>query len=667
MGDNRWVRNSFVYLIIVVAAIALFIQYLNGASNPNQEQRTLVDVVDNAIRADGNVCRLAESADGGRVDVYPCDTNGQPQERATARVIKDPNLSLASFAAQRQEALSQQAELQITAGNTNVQIPEFRQPNITRQQTPAWGNLLNIFTILLPMLLVLGLFFVFMRQAQGSNNQAMSFGKSRAKMFTGDKPTVTFSDVAGQEEAKTDLTEVVEFLKFPDKFAQLGARIPRGVLMVGPPGTGKTLLSRAVAGEAGVPFFSISGSEFVEMFVGVGASRVRDLFDQAKRNAPCIVFIDEIDAVGRQRGAGLGGSHDEREQTLNQILVEMDGFDTNTNVIVIAATNRPDVLDPALVRPGRFDRQVILDAPDVKGRIDILKVHVKGKPLADDVNLDAVAKITPGASGADLANIVNEAAILAARRGKRRIGALELEDATERMMLGGPERRSRVMTPYEKRLTAYHEAGHAIVGSAMPKADPVHKITIVPRGQAGGYTLFLPEDDQHYRTVQQFESMMAYAMGGRAAEELILVDFTTGASNDIQQVTRMARAMVTRFGMSNRLGTIQLGDVQEMVFLGREISEQRNYSDETARIIDEEVKRLVDTALERARIVLRDNQDVLHELSEKLLEVETLGGEEMRAILGKVRMYQIGSNGHTPTPPSDSSVIVAPGTGGVNL
>jgi cell division protease FtsH len=610
---------------------------------------------------------LAESADGGRVDVYPCDTNGQPQERATARVIKDPNLSLASFAAQRQEALSQQAELQITAGNTNVQIPEFRQPNITRQQTPAWGNLLNIFTILLPMLLVLGLFFVFMRQAQGSNNQAMSFGKSRAKMFTGDKPTVTFSDVAGQEEAKTDLTEVVEFLKFPDKFAQLGARIPRGVLMVGPPGTGKTLLSRAVAGEAGVPFFSISGSEFVEMFVGVGASRVRDLFDQAKRNAPCIVFIDEIDAVGRQRGAGLGGSHDEREQTLNQILVEMDGFDTNTNVIVIAATNRPDVLDPALVRPGRFDRQVILDAPDVKGRIDILKVHVKGKPLADDVNLDAVAKITPGASGADLANIVNEAAILAARRGKRRIGALELEDATERMMLGGPERRSRVMTPYEKRLTAYHEAGHAIVGSAMPKADPVHKITIVPRGQAGGYTLFLPEDDQHYRTVQQFESMMAYAMGGRAAEELILVDFTTGASNDIQQVTRMARAMVTRFGMSNRLGTIQLGDVQEMVFLGREISEQRNYSDETARIIDEEVKRLVDTALERARIVLRDNQDVLHELSEKLLEVETLGGEEMRAILGKVRMYQIGSNGHTPTPPSDSSVIVAPGTGGVNL
>jgi cell division protease FtsH len=336
-------------------------------------------------------------------------------------------------------------------------------------------------------------------------------------------------------------------------------------------------------------------------------------------------------------------------------------------VIVIAATNRPDVLDPALVRPGRFDRQVILDAPDVKGRIDILKVHVKGKPLADDVNLDAVAKITPGASGADLANIVNEAAILAARRGKRRIGALELEDATERMMLGGPERRSRVMTPYEKRLTAYHEAGHAIVGSAMPKADPVHKITIVPRGQAGGYTLFLPEDDQHYRTVQQFESMMAYAMGGRAAEELILVDFTTGASNDIQQVTRMARAMVTRFGMSNRLGTIQLGDVQEMVFLGREISEQRNYSDETARIIDEEVKRLVDTALERARIVLRDNQDVLHELSEKLLEVETLGGEEMRAILGKVRMYQIGSNGHTPTPPSDGSVIVAPGTGGVNL
>jgi len=662
MGDNRWVRNSFVYLIIVVAAIALFIQYLNGSGTANAQQPSLNAVIDRAIRADGDVCRLVESPDGGRVDVFLCDTNGQPQREVEARISKNPTESLNTLVQQRQTFLLNQAEA------SGTEAPQFRETvDIRRQPTPAWGNLLNIFTILLPMLLVLGLFFVFMRQAQGSNNQAMSFGKSRAKMFTGDKPTVTFSDVAGQEEAKTDLSEVVEFLKFPDKFAQLGARIPRGVLMVGPPGTGKTLLSRAVAGEAGVPFFSISGSEFVEMFVGVGASRVRDLFDQAKRNAPCIVFIDEIDAVGRQRGAGLGGSHDEREQTLNQILVEMDGFDTNTNVIVIAATNRPDVLDPALVRPGRFDRQVILDAPDVKGRIDILKVHVKGKPLAEDVNLDAVAKITPGASGADLANIVNEAAILAARRGKRRISALELEDATERMMLGGPERRSRVMTPYEKRLTAYHEAGHAIVGSAMPKADPVHKITIVPRGQAGGYTLFLPEDDQHYRTVQQFESMMAYAMGGRAAEELILVDFTTGASNDIQQVTRMARAMVTRFGMSNRLGTIQLGDVQEMVFLGREISEQRNYSDETARIIDEEVKRLVDTALERARNVLRDNQGVLHELAEKLLEVETLGGEEMRSILGKVHSYQTGSNGHTPTPPSDSSVIVAPGTGGVNL
>jgi len=507
---------------------------------------------------------------------------------------------------------------------------------------PAWGGLLNILTILLPVLLMIGFFVFFMRQAQGSNNQALSFGKSRARMFSGDKPTVTFADVAGQEEAKQDLTEVVEFLKFPDKFAALGARIPRGVLMVGPPGTGKTLLSRAVAGEAGVPFFSISGSEFVEMFVGVGASRVRDLFDQAKRNAPCIVFIDEIDAVGRQRGAGLGGSHDEREQTLNQILVEMDGFDTNTNVILIAATNRPDVLDPALIRPGRFDRQVILDAPDVRGRVEVLKVHTKGKPLSDDLDLGIIAKLTPGFSGADLANAVNEAAILAARRSKKKIGMTELQDAIERVAMGGPERRSRVMTEREKMLVAYHEAGHAIVSGGMPKSFPVQKVTIVPRGRAGGYTLYLPEEESmRYTSVSQFEAQLTSALGGRLAEEIVfgLQEVTTGAASDIQHVTRIARSMVTRYGMSQKLGPIAFGEKEELIFLGREISEQRNYSDEVASSIDGEVYRLVNEAYERARSILNTNRTVLNDMASALIEYETLDGERLRELMGRVQPH----------------------------
>ncbi len=658
MGDNRWLRNSFVYLIILVAALALIAQYISSSNPAGAQAKTFNQVIDEALT--GDIYRLVESADGNTVSYY----SGTRTDNAkpTGRVTKSPLVSVDQALREERNTRYQAVLAQQAAGQTVTPI-EFKQPEIIIDKPPAWGGLLSAFTVVLPMLLLIGFFVFFMRQAQGSNNQALSFGKSRAKMFNSDKPTVTFADVAGQEEGKQDLTEVVEFLKFPDKFAQLGARIPRGVLMVGPPGTGKTLLSRAVAGEAGVPFFSISGSEFVEMFVGVGASRVRDLFDQAKRNSPCIIFIDEIDAVGRQRGAGLGGSHDEREQTLNQILVEMDGFDTNTNVIVIAATNRPDVLDPALVRPGRFDRQVILDSPDIRGRLDILKVHTKGKPLAEDVNLEAIAKVTPGASGADLSNIINEGAILAARRGKKRISMLDLEDATERMMLGGPERRSRVMTPEQKKLTAYHEAGHAIVGTAMPKAMPVHKITIVPRGRAGGYTLYLPEDDQMNLTVKQFEAQMAAAMGGRAAEELILVDFTTGASGDIQQITRMARGMVTRYGMSSKLGPVQLGETQEMIFLGREISEQRNYSEETAREIDAEVKRLVETAHLRARRILEENIEVLHEMANKLLEVETLGGEEMREILAKVRPLNVDGNGRVeqaPTP--QTGVIVAPGS-----
>lgn len=636
MSDNRWLKNSFVYLIILVAALALFFNYFNGTQGATESR---------------DIFTVLADAKAGRVEKI------EPQQGSNELLVRlknDPKTYIS-----RLESNDTATKLLLDAG---VSPSESERLVVDVKAAPAWGGLLNIFTILLPVLLMIGFFIFFMRQAQGSNNQALSFGKSRARMFSGDKPTVTFADVAGQEEAKQDLTEVVEFLKFPDKFAALGARIPRGVLMVGPPGTGKTLLSRAVAGEAGVPFFSISGSEFVEMFVGVGASRVRDLFDQAKRNAPCIIFIDEIDAVGRQRGAGLGGSHDEREQTLNQILVEMDGFDTNTNIIVIAATNRPDVLDPALIRPGRFDRQVVLDAPDVRGRIEVLKVHTKGKPLSEDVNLEVIAKQTPGFSGADLANAINEGAILAARRSKKKIGMSELQDAVERVALGGPERRSRVMTEREKMLVAYHEAGHAIAAAGMPKSWPVQKVTIVPRGQAGGYTLYLPEEESlRYTSIAQFEARLVFALGGRVAEELVfgLSEVTTGASGDIQQITRMARGMVTRYGMSPKLGPIAFGEKEELIFLGREISEQRNYSDDVAKKIDEEVHRIVTEAYERTRTILTTNRTVLNDMASALIEFETVDGERLRDLLGRVNPIQgstpnVNGNGET------ESVTVAP-------
>jgi cell division protease FtsH len=439
-------------------------------------------------------------------------------------------------------------------------------------------------------------------------------------------------DVAGVDEAKEELEEVVEFLKYPEKFVALGARIPRGVLLVGPPGTGKTLLARAVAGEAGVPFFSISGSEFVEMFVGVGASRVRDLFEQAKRNSPCIIFVDEIDAVGRQRGAGLGGSHDEREQTLNQILVEMDGFDTNTNVIVIAATNRPDILDPALLRPGRFDRQVVIDAPDVKGRIAILEVHSKGKPLEKEVALESLAKRTPGFSGADLANLVNEAAILAARVNKKRVGMHEFEEAIDRVMMG-PERKSRVRSARENEMVAYHESGHALVAYMLEDFDPLYKITIVSRGMAGGYTLALPDEDRHINTKAYLEKRLAMALGGHAAEEIVFGEMSTGPSDDISKVTKLARSMVTRYGMSERLGPRTFGQKEELIFLGREISEQRDYSEKVAEEIDDEVRRIIDRAHELARTILRENRSKLDQLAKKLMEVETLEGEVLITLM----------------------------------
>jgi cell division protease FtsH len=493
----------------------------------------------------------------------------------------------------------------------------------------SWLGL--VLTGLLPLLVIGGFIFFMMRQAQGTNNQALSFGKSRARMFLGNKTVVTFNDVAGVDEAKTELQEVVEFLKYPEKFNSLGARIPRGVLLVGPPGTGKTLMARAVAGEAGVPFFSISGSEFVEMFVGVGASRVRDLFDQAKRNSPCIVFVDEIDAVGRQRGAGLGGSHDEREQTLNQILVEMDGFDTNTNVIVVAATNRPDVLDPALLRPGRFDRQVILDRPDMRGRTEILKVHTKGKPLDKGVEVEGVARQSPGFSGADLANLVNEAAILAARRNKKVIGMSEFQEALERIV-AGPERKSRVISDAEKAIIAYHEGGHAVVQRILPKCDPVSKVTIISRGMALGYTMALPQEDRYLQSKTEFEDKIAGLLAGNVAERLIFGDTTTGASNDIEKATDLARRMVTEFGMSDKLGPLSFGKRDEMIFLGRSMGEQRDYSDEVARTIDEEVRAIIDRAYERATDVLNTHRDKLVQLAEKLVAEETVDAEAFEAL-----------------------------------
>jgi len=495
----------------------------------------------------------------------------------------------------------------------------------------AWLGVFTALGYILPFMLLIGAFFFIFRQAQGSNNAAMSFGKSRARMFTGDHPTVTFVDVAGVEEAKEELREVVEFLREPQKFIQLGARIPKGVLLVGPPGTGKTLMAKAVSGEAGVPFFSISGSEFVEMFVGVGASRVRDLFDQAKRHSPCIVFVDEIDAVGRPRGGRLGGSHDEREQTLNQMLVEMDGFDTDTNVIIMAATNRPDILDPALLRPGRFDRRVVLDRPDVRGREAILKVHVKGKPLEPDIDLTTLARATPGFVGADLENLVNEAAILAARRNRKSISQPEFEEAIERV-IAGPERKSRLINPDEKKIIAYHEAGHAVVMNSLPEHDSVQKITIIARGMAGGYTIALPSEDRTMMPRKKLVADMIGLLGGRAAEELVFDDITSGAGNDIERVTQIARQMVTRLGMSAEMGPMVYGQKEELIFLGREISEQRDYSEAVAEQIDREVRRLVSEAHDRAKAILSEHRDKLDAVAQKLLEVETLTKEEFEAI-----------------------------------
>jgi len=597
-------RSSIVYLLLFIAIISMLV-YTFQQNSPAKEELTINEVA--ADIQNGKIQRIEEKTD--RIEV----TYNDGVER--------------TFHMENNSTLVEQLK---ELGVTTEQL----HPEKLKLEIKPPSALMGVITALgyiLPFIILAGVFWFVFRQAQGSNNAALSFGKSRARMFTGDQPSVTFQDVAGVEEPKEELQEVVEFLREPEKFISLGARIPKGVLLVGPPGTGKTLLAKAVSGEAGVPFFSISGSEFVEMFVGVGASRVRDLFDQAKRHSPCIVFVDEIDAVGRQRGAGLGGSHDEREQTLNQMLVEMDGFDTDTNVIIMAATNRPDILDPALLRPGRFDRRVVLDRPDMRGREAILKVHTRGKPLSTDVDLAVIARSTPGFVGADLENLVNEAAILAARRNLKLIGHSEMEESIERV-IAGPERKSRLISEEEKRVVAYHEAGHAVVINALPQADPVHKVSIISRGIAGGFTLALPEEDRTLMPRKKLIADMVGLLGGRAAEEIVFDDITSGAANDLERVTRLARSMVTRLGMSNQLGPMVYGQKEELIFLGREISEQRDYSEAVAEEIDEEVRALVGDAYKRARQLLLDYRDKLDAVAKRLLEVETISREEFEEI-----------------------------------
>ncbi len=597
----KWWQNSFFYLMLLVAVMALaFVLWPHGGP---QDVPLLGDFIDKAKPV------LNEA---GEVVAPPeIDTIEQDTDDNTLIGLRDDTALYKTGFADTTTRLREMLE------------SEGVDPNIVAVKPSGtnWGMI--ALQIVVPIMLVGLLFYFFFRSARGTTTQAFNFSKSRARLSQGNKPNVTFADVAATDEAKQELQEMVDFLKSPQKFSALGARVPRGVLLVGPPGTGKTLLAKAVAGEANAPFYSISGSEFVEMFVGVGAARVRDLFEQAKRNTPSIIFVDEIDAVGRHRGAGLGGGHDEREQTLNQILAEMDGFDTNTNVIVVAATNRPDILDPALLRPGRFDRHIVIDSPDIQGRKAILEVHAKGKPLAEGVDLETIAKQTPGFSGADLANVVNEAALLAARRERKDIGLKELEDATDRV-IAGPERKTRVMNHKEREIIAYHESGHALVAKMLPNADPVHKISIIARGTMGGWTRFLPSEDRHLWTKSQFDDRLAVTLGGRAAEEIAFSEASTGAQNDLAEATKLARRMVTDFGMSEELGPRTFGQRQELVFLGREISEQRDYSEKIARKIDDEVHSIIQLAYNTAKRIVSENKTRLKQIADQLIVRETL-------------------------------------------
>ena len=620
---NRFFKNVTFYLLIIIVAIWMIdyysastvsktdITYSAFMKHVQQDEVKQVTIVDNVISG-----KLKDGKDFSTV--APSDDSLIPTLRARDIEIK-------------------------------AELPP---------QPPWWTTILSS---LLPMLLIVGIWFMLMQQSQGGGGRVMNFGKSRARRYDEDNIKITFKDVAGADEAKQELEEVVEFLKHPKKYNDLGAKIPKGVLLYGPPGTGKTLLAKAVAGEAGVPFFSISGSDFVEMFVGVGASRVRDLFEQAKKSAPCIVFIDEIDAVGRQRGAGLGGGHDEREQTLNQLLVEMDGFGANEGIIMIAATNRPDILDPALLRPGRFDRQIVVDRPDIKGRQEILKVHVKGKPISSEVELGVIARRTPGFTGADLSNLVNEAALMAARKNKNKIDMPEMEVAAERVIMG-PERRSRVISDKEKRLTAYHEGGHTLVGMLLDNTDPVHKVTIIPRGRAGGYTLSLPKEDRYYATRSEMLDELKVLLGGRVAEALVLKEISSGASNDLQRATSLARQMICEYGMSPELGPMTFGHRQDQVFLGRDIGRDKDYSEEVAAKIDKEIRKFIDEAYQKTESLLNENMDKLHLIADALIERETLEGEEIDQLMkyGKIlskeeNTSEIGTPEPAEVQPAESS------------
>jgi cell division protease FtsH len=618
---NQNFRNFALWIVILLLLVALFNLFKNPATETASREITY-----SQFRTDANNGRITGVTISGQEIVGTYDDGAQFKTYA-------PD------------------------GSDYVSVLEQRGVTIRAQPDTDEMSFLSVLVSWFPMFLLIAVWIFFMRQMQGAGGKAMGFGKSKAKLLTEAHGKVTFDDVAGVDEAKEDLEEIVEFLRDPQKFQRLGGRIPRGVLLLGPPGTGKTLLARAIAGEANVPFFTISGSDFVEMFVGVGASRVRDMFEQAKKNAPCIIFIDEIDAVGRHRGAGLGGGNDEREQTLNQLLVEMDGFEANEGVILIAATNRPDVLDPALLRPGRFDRQIVVPNPDIIGREKILKVHIRKVPLAPDVDLKTVARGTPGFSGADLMNLVNESALLAARRGKRLVTMHEFEDAKDKVMMGA-ERRSLVMTEDEKRLTAYHEGGHAIIALHVPSTDPVHKATIIPRGRALGMVMQLPERDQLSMSLQQMTSRLAILMGGRVAEELIFgrEKVTSGAASDIEQATKLARSMVTRWGLSEELGNVAYGENQEEVFLGHSVARQQNVSEETSRKIDKEIRRLVDDGYAEAHRILTENADDLEALAQGLLEFETLSGDEIKDLLKGKRPIREDAGDDSPATPRGSAV-----------
>lgn len=601
---NRILKNLAIYLIIVMVAVSIFHQL-------------------------GTPEKVEDPFSNDYVAFYHALEKGQIQKINIVQEEDTRNITGTLKGTGKSFALNGPPD-----DDKLIELIKSKEILFSHEPAPKPGWWMSFLSTLLPILLLVGVMIFMMQQTQGGGSRVMQFGKSRAKLNTDDKKRVTFEDVAGADEVKEELEEIVEFLKAPKKFTELGAKIPKGVLLFGAPGTGKTLLARAVAGEAGVPFFSISGSDFVEMFVGVGASRVRDLFEQAKKNAPCIVFIDEIDAVGRQRGAGLGGGHDEREQTLNQLLVEMDGFSPNEGIIIIAATNRADILDPALLRPGRFDRQIVVDIPDVKGRKEILEVHSKGKPIEDEVDLDVLARRTPGFTGADLANLFNEAALLAARRNLRKISMDELEDAVERV-IAGPEKKARTISDFEKKLVSYHEAGHALVAELLPHTDPLHKISIIPRGRAGGYTLLLPKEDRRYMTRSMLLNQVTMLLGGRMAEKLILNEISTGAQNDLERATDLTRKMITEYGMSDELGPLTFGRKQEQVFLGRDISRDRNYSEAVAYSIDKEARRIIEDCYKEAEKLLKENIEVLHVIAQTLMEKETIEAPEFAELIKK--------------------------------